>query len=50
MNNKEKIKYFYETIVSRNLISEVANYISSNCVIKIGEKSIPIGVEGMKEP
>lgn len=37
MNNKEIIKYFYEVVVSENLLDELPQYISENCVQKIGE-------------
>ncbi len=49
MDNKEKIKYFYEQITSDNRIDEVPEYVSDNCTIRIGEQSIPIGMEGMKQ-
>lgn len=49
MNNKEIVKYFYEVVVSKNLIEEVDNFISANCVVRVGDKSIPVGVEGMKQ-
>ncbi|QNU68652.1 ester cyclase [Ruminiclostridium herbifermentans] len=49
MNIKEKIKYFYENVTSNNLIDEVPNYIDNNCTIRIGEKVIPVGIEGMKQ-
>ena len=37
MKSAEKIKYFYETIISENQIERMA------------EKLIPIGIDGMKE-
>ncbi len=43
------IKEFYENIVSNNLLSEVDNYISHDCTIRIGESNIPIGLVGMKQ-
>lgn len=49
MNNKEMIKYFYETVVSQNLLDEVYKYVSEECKVQIGEQCIPIGVEGMKQ-
>lgn len=49
MNNKEMIKYFYETVVSQNLLDEVYKYVSEECNVQIGEQSIPIGVERMKQ-
>lgn len=48
MNNKDIVKYFYEVIVSENLLDELPEYISENCMLKVGEKSLLIGLEGMK--
>lgn len=48
MENKELVKYFYETVVSNNLLEELPKYISENCILKVGEKRIPLGLEGMK--
>lgn len=49
MNNKEKIKYFYEYITTNNLIKEVPEYVSDECAIRLGEKTIPVGVAGMQQ-
>lgn len=35
MNHKEIIKYFYEVVVSENLLDELPQYISENCVQNI---------------
>ncbi len=48
MNNKEMIKYFYETVVTENLLDEVCRFVSPECVLKIGDDDIPLGDEGMK--
>lgn len=32
MNNKEIIKYFYEVVVSENLLNELPQYISKDFV------------------
>ena len=32
MSNKDIIKYFYEVVVSENLIDELLKYISEDCV------------------
>lgn len=47
MENKEKIRYFYETVVSNHLLDEVAQYISIDCTVRIGESIIPSGIHGM---
>ena len=49
MDNRELIKYFYEYITSNNLINELSDYIADNCTVRIGEKTIPVGIEGMKQ-
>lgn len=49
MNNKERVKYFYETVVSQNLLEEVDEFIDTDCMIRIGEEILPIGVEKMKQ-
>ena len=49
MNNKDIIKYFYEVIVSENLLDELSKYISEDCVQRTGEKKILIGKDGMKK-
>lgn len=49
MNKKELVKYFYEVIVSENMLDELSQYISEDCVQRIGEKTIPTGVAGMKQ-
>lgn len=49
MEKKELIKYFYEVIVSENLLDELQQYISEECVLKVGEKIVPLGLNGMKQ-
>jgi len=49
MNSAERVKYFYETIISENQIEKVPEFVSPKCCVKMGERLIPVGVEGMKE-
>ena len=49
MKSAERIKYFYETIISENQVERMAEFISPDCCVKIGEKLIPAGIDGMKE-
>ena len=49
MNSAEKIKYFYETIITENQIERIGEFVSPECCVKMGEKRIPIGIDGMKE-
>ena len=49
MNNKEVIKYFYEVVVSENLLDELPQYISEDCVQKVDKNEIFIGINGMRK-
>ena len=49
MNNKDIVKYFYEVIVSKNLLDELPKYIAEDCVQRVGEKEIFMGIDGMKQ-
>ena len=49
MDKKELIRYFYEIIVSKNLLIQLSQYISEDRVYVDGERKIPLGAEGMKE-
>jgi predicted ester cyclase len=49
MDNKEKIKYFYENIISNGLIDDISQYVSNDCTIRTGRKVIPAGIDGMKQ-
>lgn len=49
MNNAKLVKAFYEVIVSENRLDELDRYISDDCVQKVGEKEIHIGIIGMKK-
>ena len=47
MGNKERIKHFYEVVVSNHLLDEVAKYVSNECTVRMGESIFPSGVDGM---
>ena len=49
MKSAERIKYFYETVISENQIERMAEFISPECCVKMGEKLIPVGIEGMTQ-
>ena len=49
MNNQEIAKYFYEHITSNHLIEELPKYIAENCIVRMGESIVPVGVNGMKQ-
>lgn len=48
MDKKELIRNFYENISSNGLIDEVGKYVSEDCAARVGEQTIPIGLEGMR--
>ena len=48
MNNKELVKHFYEVIVSENLLTDLPQYISKDCILRSGNREISLGVDGMK--
>ena len=37
MNNKELIRRFYEVVVSGNLLDEIPQYISEDCMLRTGD-------------
>ena len=49
MEKKDIVKYFYETIVSENLLEELPQFIAEDCVVKAGKQIIPVGIDGMKQ-
>lgn len=49
MSNKETVKYFYEVVVSENLLDELPKYISEDCVQRVGENIYFVGIAGMKQ-
>ena len=49
MNNKELIRRFYEVVVSGNLLDEIPQYISEDCMLRTGDDITIIGVEGMRQ-
>ena len=49
MENKQIVKYFYESVVSKNLLHELYQYVSKDCLLSIGNEKVPLGLEGMRE-
>lgn len=49
MDGKERVKYFYEVVVSENRLEELPEYLAENCVQRIGEKTFPMGIDGMRQ-
>ncbi|MFQ9923255.1 MAG: ester cyclase [Beduini sp.] len=48
MEKKEIIRYFYEEVVSKNLLDELGQYVAEECEIRVGDQNFPLGIEGMK--
>ena len=49
MKDKMIVKNFYEKIVSENRLEELPKYVSENCVLNLGDKIVPLGLDGMKQ-
>lgn len=49
MNDKMIVKNFYERIVSENRLEELSKYVSENCALTLGDKTVPLGLDGMKQ-
>lgn len=49
MNNKELIKHFYEVVVSENLLDEISQYISEDCMLRTGDDTTFVVIEGMRQ-
>ena len=49
MNNAQLVKTFYEVIVSENRLDELDRYVSDDCVQKVGETEIHLGIVGMRK-
>lgn len=49
MNEKEIIKIFYEDIITNSKLDEIGKYIAKESIVRIGEQTYPLGVQGMQE-
>jgi len=47
MDKKERMKYFYERVVSDHLLDEAPEYIAQECAVRSGTTLVPVGLEGM---
>ena len=47
--SKQIVKEFYEQVFSNNQLEKVSKYIAKKCVVRIGDKIIPVGVDGMAQ-
>ena len=49
MEKKDIVKYFYETIVSENLLEDLPQSIAKDRVANAGAQITPVGIDGMKQ-
>lgn len=49
MNDKERMKYFYEIVTSRHLLDEVSDFVADCCTVREGVQSVRVGIDGMKQ-
>ena len=47
MTAAERVKYFYEVIVSENKTQRMGKFVSRDCYVRVGGSRVPVGVEGM---
>lgn len=45
MNNKERLKYFFENVDS----VDFSEYVADNCTARAGDTLIPVGISGMRQ-
>lgn len=43
------MKYFYETPISENRLQELSLYVTEDCILKIGDRILPLGLKGVRE-
>ena len=49
MDSKAIVKRFYEEIVSKNLLEQLGEYVSQDCLSIDGARRSPLGVDGMRQ-
>lgn len=49
MDNKELVRYFYETVVSQHRLEELPCIVAGDCRLRAGEKTFPMGPAEMAE-
>lgn len=45
MNNKDRIKYFYETVVSEHKLEELPDFISADCAVRTDADMRRVGID-----
>ena len=46
---KDRIRYFYEVVVSQNQLDRLDDYLADTCTVRVGETEYPCGIVGMRE-
>ncbi|MBJ2357370.1 ester cyclase [Sphaerochaeta sp. S2] len=46
---KDRIRYFYEVVVSQNQLDRLDDYIADTCTVRVGETENLCGIDGMRE-
>ena len=49
MQKMERVRYFYETVVSKHLLDEIPAYVADCCAVRMGETVALSGITGMKQ-
>lgn len=49
MSSAERIRYFYETVVSQHLLEELPGIVAGDCRLRVGEETFPMGPAEMAE-
>lgn len=49
MHPCELVRRFYEIVVSQHLLEQLPEYLSSDCMVRDGERLVPAGIDGMAE-
>ena len=47
MTGAEIVRHFYEVVISENQVEQISKFVSPECCVRVGEKIIHIGIEGM---
>lgn len=46
---KDRIRYFYEVVVSQNQLDRLGDYVADDCTVRVGETEYACGIAGMRE-
>lgn len=49
LEQQKIMKYFCETPVSENRLQELSLYVTEDCILKIGDRILPLGLKGVRE-